>query len=106
MFVSFSKTTMPGNFIFFSALLFFPCSPFHQGRVSARRLSIYNYSWGLLKATKIVYLVRQMWKGAKNLYLGYPAEFAGATKNPVKNYQIANSTYQNENFPNKSMIVP
>jgi hypothetical protein len=31
-------------------------------RVSARRLSIYNFSWGFLKATKKVFLVPQIEK--------------------------------------------
>jgi hypothetical protein len=34
-------------------------------RVSARRLSIYNFVWGLLKATKKVYLIPQKWKKNK-----------------------------------------
>jgi hypothetical protein len=39
-------------------------------RVSARRLSIYNFVWGLLKATKKVYLIRQKWKKKnKDTYL-------------------------------------
>jgi hypothetical protein len=34
-------------------------------RVSARRLSIYNFAWGLLKATKKVYFIPQKWKKTK-----------------------------------------
>jgi hypothetical protein len=34
-------------------------------RVSARRLSIYNFVWGLLKATKKVYLIPQKCKYTK-----------------------------------------
>jgi hypothetical protein len=32
---------------------------------SVRRLSIYNFVWGLLKATKKVYLILQKWKKTK-----------------------------------------
>jgi hypothetical protein len=48
-------------------------------RLSARRLSIHNFVWGLLKATKKVCLVLQKWKEGKNSYGGYPTEFAGST---------------------------
>jgi hypothetical protein len=44
-------------------------------RVSASRLSIYNFVWGLLKATKKVYLIPQKWKN-KDTYGIYPTKFA------------------------------
>jgi hypothetical protein len=75
-------------------------------RVSARRLSIYNFAWELLKTRNLqaeskilkywnikstnqneifpkkVCLVPQTFTGAKNSYRGYPTEFASLTQNP------------------------
>jgi hypothetical protein len=50
-------------------------------RVSAKRLSICNFAWGVLKAFKKVYLVPQKWKKIKNSYPG--------------------STQNHKNFPKK-----
>jgi hypothetical protein len=45
-----------------------------------RRLSIYNLAWGLLKATKKVYLIPQKWKKNKDMDYGmYPTKFASST---------------------------
>jgi hypothetical protein len=44
-------------------------------------------------------------KGAKDLYGGYPTEFAGSTQNPKKKYRNAKLTNQNENFNKKSMFL-
>jgi hypothetical protein len=41
------------------------------------------------------------WKGAKNLFRGYPTEFADSTQNPKKNYRNFKSTNQNVNLPKK-----
>jgi hypothetical protein len=48
--------------------------------VSARKLSINNYAWGLLKATKKLYLVHQNWKEANNSYVGYPTNLQAEPK--------------------------
>jgi hypothetical protein len=43
-------------------------------------------------------------KEAKNLYGGYPTEFAGSTQNPKKNDWNTKYTNQSENFPKKNYV--
>jgi hypothetical protein len=74
-------------------------------RVSARRLSIYSFAWGLLKATKKVYLVSQNWKGANNSYGGYPTEFAGSTQNSKKIIGTSNQPIRKKSFQKKVCLV-
>jgi hypothetical protein len=59
-------------------------------RVSARRLSIYNFAWGLLKATKKVYLIPQKWKNNKDTYGFYPTKFASSTQKYKKVIETPN----------------
>jgi hypothetical protein len=66
-------------------------------RVSARRLSIHNFAWGFLKATKKVYLIPQKWKKKTKIHMEPIRQmFASATqqhkkvietpKKPIENY--------------------
>jgi hypothetical protein len=73
-------------------------------RVSARRLSIYNFVWGLLKATKKVYLMPQKRKINKNTYGIYPTKLAGSTQNHKKKYWNTKSTNQKQKISNKIML--
>jgi hypothetical protein len=71
-------------------------------RVSARRLSIYNFAWGLLKATKKVYFVPQNWEGANNSYGGYPNKYASWTQNPKKIIGTQNPPIKTKHFLKKN----
>jgi hypothetical protein len=87
----------------------------------ARKLSIYNFAWGLLKALpflkknigtsnlsiktknfekKTVFRTLKMERGQKYAR----TEFAGPTQNPKKNYKNIKSTNQNEIFPKKKYV--
>jgi hypothetical protein len=46
------------------------------------------------------------WKGAKNLYGGYPTEFAGTTQNPKKNIGTSNQPIRTKILPKKECLVP
>jgi hypothetical protein len=59
-------------------------------RVSIRRLSIYNFVWGPLKATKTVYLIPQKWKKNKDTYGIYPTKFASSTQKHKKVIETSN----------------
>jgi hypothetical protein len=79
-------------------------------RVSARRLSIYNFVWRLLKATKKTYLIPQIkeylviqkCKETKNCR-SYPTEFAGSTQNLKKIIRTPNLPIRTNIFPKKTM---
>jgi hypothetical protein len=95
-------------------------------RVSARRLSIYNFAWEFLKATNLQaeskILKKNYWstksinqnkqilkKNCVKVKKGQKyarKEFAGPTQNPKINYRIIKSTNQNEIFPRKVCLVP
>jgi hypothetical protein len=47
-------------------------------------LSIYNFAWRLLKATKKVYLIPQKWEKNKDAYGIHPTKFADSTRNTLK----------------------
>jgi hypothetical protein len=49
-----------------------------------RKKTIYNFAWGLVKATKKVYLICQKWKKTKNTYGIHPTKFASSTQNHKK----------------------
>jgi hypothetical protein len=73
-------------------------------RVSARRLSIYNFAWGLLNATKEVYLVPENWKGANNSYGDYPTNLKAEPKilKQILEYQ----SYQSkQKFSKKNCVL-
>jgi hypothetical protein len=91
--------------------------------VSARRLSIYNFAWGLLKASNLqaeskilkkllehqIYQSKQKIskKNCVKVDRGQKyaqTEFAGPTHNPKKNYKTIKSTNQNEIFPKKKYV--
>jgi hypothetical protein len=44
------------------------------------------------------------WKGAKNSYGSYPAEFAGSTQNPRKKFGARKLTNQNKNLSKKTYV--
>jgi hypothetical protein len=78
-------------------------------RVSAKILSIYNFAWGLLKATKKVYLIPQKWKKKTKIHMGsgiWDLSDKVCKLNPKtsKNYQNTKSTNHDENFFKKSMF--
>jgi hypothetical protein len=70
-------------------------------RVSARRLSIYNFVWELLKATKKVYLIPQKWRKSEkktkihmeSIWESLQAQLAA---NHKKNYRNTKSTNRNQ----------
>jgi hypothetical protein len=66
-------------------------------RVSARRLSIYNFPWGFLKATKKVYLIPQ--KGT------YPKKFTSSTQKYKKVIGTPNQPIEIKKISNKSMFT-
>jgi hypothetical protein len=71
--------------------------------VSARRLSIYNFVWGLLKATKKVYLIAQ--KKNKDTYgYIYPTKFASSTHKHKKVFKTPNQPNEIKIISNKSML--
>jgi hypothetical protein len=72
-------------------------------RVYARRLSIYNFVWELLKATKKVYLIPQKWKKNKETYGIYPTKFASSTKKSSEVIETPNQPIENK-ISNKSMF--
>jgi hypothetical protein len=61
-------------------------------RVSERRLSIFNFVWGLLKATK---------KKNKNTY---PKKFASSTQNHKKFIETPNQPIETKKISMKSMF--
>jgi hypothetical protein len=71
-------------------------------RVSARRLSIYNFVWGLLKAAKKVYLIPQKWKKNKNIYGIYMTKFASSTQNYKKIIKTPNQPFEIKKISKKS----
>jgi hypothetical protein len=68
-------------------------------RVSARRLSIYNFVWGLLKATKKVYLIPQKRKN-KDTYGFYPIKFANSTQKHKKIIKTPNQPIEIKKISN------
>jgi hypothetical protein len=55
---------------------------------------------------KKVCLVPQKCKGAKNMYGGYPTEFAGSTQNPKKMTGTPNLPIKKKIVPKKVCLVP
>jgi hypothetical protein len=91
------------------------------------QFSIYNFAWGLLKASNLQAELKILKKiiGTPNLSIKTKnfekktvfrtlkvergqkyarTEFAGSTQNPKKKYENIKSTNQNEIFPKKSMF--
>jgi hypothetical protein len=96
-------------------------------RVSARRLSIYNFTWGLLKATNLqaeskilknllehqIYQSKQKNSKKNTVFRTLKVErgqkyarteFAGPMQNPKKIIGTSNETNQTEIFSEKSMF--
>jgi hypothetical protein len=74
-------------------------------RVSARRLSIYNFVWGRLKATKKVYFIPQKWKKNKDAYMGSIRQSLQAQPINIKKlskHQVNQS--KEKKFSNKSLF--
>jgi predicted nucleic acid-binding protein len=69
--------------------------------VSARRLSIYNFAWELLKATKKVYLIPQK---NKDTYGIYPTKFASSNQQHKKVIEKPNQPIEIKKISNKSMF--
>jgi hypothetical protein len=69
-------------------------------RVSARRLSIYNFVWGLVKATKKVYLIPQKLK--KRYIWDLSDKICNLNKKKV--IEIPNQPIETKKNSNKSMF--
>jgi hypothetical protein len=63
-------------------------------RVSARRLPIYNFVWGLLKATKKVYLIPQKWK--QRYIWDLSDKVCNLNPKTLKSYRNTKSTNRNK----------
>jgi hypothetical protein len=70
-------------------------------RVSARKLSIYNFVWGLLKATKKVYLKPQKWKKTM-IHLGSIRQSLQAQLQNIK--KLSKHQVNNKKISNKSIF--
>jgi hypothetical protein len=71
-------------------------------RVSARRLSIYNFAWGFLKATKK--LDPKSDKKNKDTYGIYPTKFASSTQQHKKFIETPNQPIEIKKISSKSMF--
>jgi hypothetical protein len=74
--------------------------------VSASRLSIYNFVWGLLKATKKVYLIYPKVKKNKDTYGIHPTKFASSTQKHKSIVETPNQPIKSKIFLKKVYLVP
>jgi hypothetical protein len=74
-------------------------------RVTARRLSIYNFVWGLLKATKKNKFNTPKVKKNKDTYGIYPTKFASSTQKHKKVIETPNQPIEIKKISNKSLVL-
>jgi hypothetical protein len=65
---------------------------------------MYTFAWGLLKATKKVYLIPQKGQQNKDTYRIYPTKFASSTQKHKKVIKTPNQPIEIKKISNKSMF--